>query len=354
MPGMYDTLGGKEGCRKLSESFYARVASDPILSPLFPKHFRCVVEAFADFLTQFLGGPSEYSERHWSVSLYEVHLRFRIGQKERDAWMTNMSAALSDLEIDEPNRAALLSFFQRSSAYLVNDSSTGNSPGDIRNRQLASRWRQQLSVEDLVAAIRKDEADRAIAIIESKSLIDYFDRNRAALLNVLALMSGSKDNKLINYLRTRLTTDPGLAQERFARGRTLLHAASGQGNLPIVQLLLSLRADPNTIDEGGHTPLYCVGNECRAASGGDVVRALAEAGANVNAQTGVKQCSALHMAARRGNDSVVEALLDCGANIEARDSAGVTPLRRAINCRKTSTANLIRRRMGLVILSDPR
>ncbi len=40
------------------------------------------------------------------------------------------------------------------------------------------------------------------------------------------------------------------------------------------------------------------------------------------------------MAARRGNVSVAKALLECGANIEARDSKGDSPLRRAVNCRK--------------------
>src|SRR5579859_841688 len=50
---------------------------------------------------------------------------------------------------------------------------------------------------------------------------------------------------------------------------------------------------------------------------------------------GLKHCTALHMAARRGNILVAEALLDCKANIEARDKPGDTPLRRAVNCGKT-------------------
>ncbi len=338
---LYNALGGRDGCRRLSEMFYARVALDPILSPLFPAHFRCAIEAFAAFLTQFLGGPCEYSQRHWSPSLYESHLRFKIGQKERDAWMKNMSAALDDLQIEERRRAALFSFFQRSSAYLVNDSKIRPASGKIRDRELAARWNEQVSVERVVAAIRDEDADRALGLFESKAIRDYCDRNSAALVSMLALMSGSTHPTLIDYVRSRLTSDPALAQERYARGRTLLHAAAGEGNLPTVELLLRLGADPNAADEGGHTPLYSVGNECRVARGGDVVRALAHAGADVNAQTGVKQCSALHMAARRGNDSVAEALLDYGADIEARDSMGDSPLRRAVNCRKPGVATLL-------------
>jgi ankyrin repeat protein len=95
------------------------------------------------------------------------------------------------------------------------------------------------------------------------------------------------------------------------------------------------------MDGGGHTPLYCVANECQVRGGGDVVRALVHAGANVDARDGVKHCTALHMAARRGNVEVAEALLDCGADIEMRDSLGETPLRRSVNCAKTGVATLL-------------
>src|SRR5262249_47053045 len=74
---------------------------------------------------------------------------------------------------------------------------------------------------------------------------------------------------------------------------------------------------------------------------GDVARALIQSGAHVDARDGVKHCTALHMAARRGNVEVAQALLDCGADIEARDSLGETPLRRSVNCGKTAVASLL-------------
>ena len=47
------------------------------------------------------------------------------------------------------------------------------------------------------------------------------------------------------------------------------------------------------------------------------------------------------MAARRGNVEAAGALLDCGAALEARDSVGDTPLRRAVNCNKVEVAALL-------------
>jgi ankyrin repeat protein len=47
------------------------------------------------------------------------------------------------------------------------------------------------------------------------------------------------------------------------------------------------------------------------------------------------------MAARRGNTEIAEALLECGADIHARDKTGDTPLQRAKNCRKAGVASLL-------------
>jgi hemoglobin len=142
-------VGGQGVCRQLSEAFYARVERDPVLRPLFPgKSMRCAVGAFTAFLAQFLGGPAEDAQGRWWLSLRESHLRFKIGSRERQAWMSNMIEALEDVPIDQPVRLALPDLFERSSAYIVNtgqglrEPAAPKDPSDNRiHREIAQRWR---------------------------------------------------------------------------------------------------------------------------------------------------------------------------------------------------------------------
>jgi hemoglobin len=338
---LYETIGGREVCRRLSVAFYSRVARDPLLRPLFPgKTFTCAIEEFTAFLAQFLGGPAEDMQRRWWLSLRESHMRFKIGPRERDAWMSNMVAALDDVPIGEPVRSRLLGLFERSSAYIVNQGEAAApeaTRAGVLHPEISGRWHAQTNLDEAVAAIRSGDADRAVELAEGPALKTF---GPSVTCGLLALMIRYGQAVMLDYVRAKLTADPRLVRERHA-GRTLLHAAAAAGSLTIVELLLSLGADPDAPDTGGHTPLYAVGNECAVGGGAVVIRALVQAGANVNACDGVKRCTALHMAARRGNVVVAGALLDCGADIEARDSLGETPLRRSVNCDKVEVAALL-------------
>jgi truncated hemoglobin YjbI len=291
MADLFQAVGGLAGCRKLSEAFYARVARDPVLSPIFPKSMRCAIEGLTDYLAESLGGPAEYSKNKWWASLREVHTRFKIGDRERDAWMRNMVEALEELKIEAPE---LRVYFEETAGYLAGH---GLAP----------------------------QSDQAVESIRRGEIPCLHGMDRALVVKLLAIMCGSGMHE---HVCDQLRRDPTLSQVRYAGGWTLLHGAAAADCLPIVELLLQLGADPNATNDGGQTPVYRAGDS--------VGRTLVAAGADVN-----HPCMPLHQAARRGNVGVVEALLDGGANIHARDKKGDTPLQRAINCRKKDTVQLL-------------
>jgi hemoglobin len=329
---MFGLIGGASGCRRLAESLYARIDRDPVLRPLFPgKSLRCAIEAFAAFLVQFLGGPADHTQHRWWLSLDESHRRFQIGERERAAWLKNMVAAIDDAPIEEAARAALRDYFQHASAYLVNRGSVPHRSGNIREGELADRWSLQRGIDDAIAAIRAHDAGRAISLVTQLGVDD------SVRCGLLAAMIHSQNTALGEYVHSEIRRAPQLVHTLHT-GRNLIHFAAGSGSAATVKLLLDSGADPNA---GTHPPLYYLANGSIASGGGGIVRLLIHAGARVNACDNVKRCTALHMAARRGNVEIAGVLLDCGADIEARDSARETPLRRAVNCNMPAVAGLL-------------
>ena len=330
---LLEALGGEAGCRRLSAAFYARVGKDPILRPLFPgKSLKCAVEEFSAFLVQFLGGDEEQTQRRWWLSLRESHARFQIGPAERRAWLKHMGATLDAAPLDEATRAGFRQFFERSSAYVV-----GEAAPEPEQDELAARWGEQRVLDDSIAAIASGR-DREVI-----DLAPRFRSRPVVFVGLLVRMIQSGRADLIAFAIDAVERDPSLASRRFG-GRTLLHYASGAGCLEVVAALLQLGTDPDLVQGGGQTPLYCAANECGSDTGPEIVRALVRAGADVNACGGVTRATALHMAARRGYVAIARVLVDSGAAIDARDSKGVTPWQRAVNCRRPAVAEFLAER----------
>jgi hemoglobin len=98
----FERAGGEQTFRLLVQRFYAGVAMDPLLRPLYPEE---ELEPAADrltlFLIQYWGGPGTYSETRGHPRLRMRHAPFVIGTAERDAWLRHMRAALDSLELPE-------------------------------------------------------------------------------------------------------------------------------------------------------------------------------------------------------------------------------------------------------------
>ena len=106
---VYELAGGEPVFRLLVQRFYARVADDPVLRPVYPEEdLSGATERLTLFLIQYWGGPTTYSAQRGHPRLRMRHQRFAIGPAERDAWLGHMTAAVDSLDLAPAVRKALL------------------------------------------------------------------------------------------------------------------------------------------------------------------------------------------------------------------------------------------------------
>jgi hemoglobin len=118
---VYDAAGGEETFRLLVARFYALVALDPLLRPLYPdEDLANAREHLTLFLIQYWGGPSTYNEMRGHPRLRMRHQPFAIGQMERDAWLGHMKAAVESLEVIPAVRKAMNDYFEAASTAMIN------------------------------------------------------------------------------------------------------------------------------------------------------------------------------------------------------------------------------------------
>jgi ankyrin repeat protein len=152
-------------------------------------------------------------------------------------------------------------------------------------------------------------------------------------------------------------------------GMTPLHCATLGGHKEVVELLIANGADVNAKDEDGDTPLAYAEGEIadllrqhggktgdwlnadksihKAASGGNIeaIKQHLNGGANVDAKD-EEGWTPLHFAAWFGHKEIVELLIAEGADVNVKDHKGRTPLNEAIETNQTKTADLLRTHGG--------
>ncbi|TMD33850.1 MAG: globin [Chloroflexi bacterium] len=118
---VFEAVGGGATFRTLVERFYARVATDPILRPIYPDDdLSSATERLTLFLIQYWGGPDTYSATRGHPRLRLRHQPFAIGQAERDAWLRHMTAAVESLDLPPGVRKELLDYFDTASTAMIN------------------------------------------------------------------------------------------------------------------------------------------------------------------------------------------------------------------------------------------
>ena len=200
-------------------------------------------------------------------------------------------------------------------------------------------------------------------LIDKGAFLDAKDRWGRTPLHIAT----NKGHKEVVELLVTKGADVNAKEED---GWTPLFRAVGQGHKEIVELLIAKGADVDAKGDDGRTPLdwavdlgYTEITDLlrkhagktseelfalfKAAAKGNIeaVKQHLDGGADVNAKDG-GGWTPLHFAAWFGHTEVAELLIAKGADVNAKDHTGRTPLNEAIETNQTKTADLLRTHGG--------
>ncbi|MDE3064592.1 MAG: globin [Acidobacteriota bacterium] len=118
---LYDQVGA-DFFTSLVNAFYARVASDEVLRPMYPADLTESRGHLTAFLIQYWGGPTRYQEERGHPRLRLRHAPFAITADARDAWLSAMTGALGDVrgEVTDEQYAELRGYFEMAAHQLRN------------------------------------------------------------------------------------------------------------------------------------------------------------------------------------------------------------------------------------------
>jgi len=117
---IYKEIGSDKPFINLVDIFYAQVENDIVLRPLYPPDLTMPKKHLAMFLIQRMGGPTTYSDERGHPRMRARHLPFKIGLKEKDAWIKNMNVALDSVTEFCQYKNILQSFFEDFATFMIN------------------------------------------------------------------------------------------------------------------------------------------------------------------------------------------------------------------------------------------
>jgi hemoglobin len=117
----YEAIGGQATFRRLVDEFYAGVATDPVLRPLYPEEdLGPANDRLRMFLEQYWGGPGTYSEQRGHPRLRMRHHPFVVNADARDRWIRHMRDAVDSLTLPPAYESVLWTYLERAAWSMQN------------------------------------------------------------------------------------------------------------------------------------------------------------------------------------------------------------------------------------------
>ena len=120
-PSFYEQMGGDKTFATIARVFYERVATDPILKPMYPESdMDGAEERLRTFLAQYWGGPTTYSENRGHPRLRMRHMPYQVTPEARDAWLRHIMAGVDAAQLEPELDARLRDYLNRAAWSMVN------------------------------------------------------------------------------------------------------------------------------------------------------------------------------------------------------------------------------------------
>ena len=121
MSSFHEEIGGEAFFADLTAQFYAQVAVDPILRPMYPESdLKAAATRLQWFLEQYWGGPSTYQENRGHPRLRMRHAQFHINLAAHDAWLKAMRTAVDGVEMKQEHKEQLWGYLEMAAAAMIN------------------------------------------------------------------------------------------------------------------------------------------------------------------------------------------------------------------------------------------
>jgi len=117
----YDEIGGMGTFEKIVSVFYAGVATDPVLRPLYPEEDLGPAEVrFRLFLAQYWGGPTTYSDERGHPRLRMRHAPFAVTPEAKDRWLVHFRAGLDAVDLTPEQDERFWNYVTHAAQFMVN------------------------------------------------------------------------------------------------------------------------------------------------------------------------------------------------------------------------------------------
>lgn len=117
----YDEIGGMETFHRIVERFYAGVATDPVLRPMYPdEDLSGAQERFTLFLAQYWGGPTTYSDTRGHPRLRMRHAPFAVTPDAKEHWLLHFRVALDEVALTPDQDEKFWDYVTHAAQFMVN------------------------------------------------------------------------------------------------------------------------------------------------------------------------------------------------------------------------------------------